>query len=72
MSEWKSIEKDGMPREGGLYLIRHEKYFPYGNLKAIFNPSDGCYFLLDHGGSLPLMFPSSLPIVATHWMRIPE
>lgn len=70
MSEWTDIKLCGMPEESGCFLIKHESFFPYAAM-AYFLVEDG-EFLLEHKGALPMSFPTSLPIVATHWIRIPE
>lgn len=68
MLKWKEIKKDGMPKDDGMFLVKHEEYF-YNPIQAIYNGTD---FLLYHGGSIPTCFPSQIPLVVTHWLEIPE
>jgi len=66
MTEWKIVEKDGMPTEKGEYWIANDTYFMYPIKATLFEQEKHLVIEIQTRG-----FPSFLPIVFTHWIRIP-
>ncbi len=64
--EWISVEK--LPEKSCRVWVIHKIYYPYKTIEAVYDNQTKCFIM----GPYSHFLPSSIPIVATHYIEIPE